>query len=461
MKNKTRIYASIVGLIFILLTWTQTFFINYLIPLGGVAIAVSVMNVWLMKKYSSRNVYRMLAGLTAFFIVFEVLWMIFDKIGLFVIAQVSFVSIGFVLFGLGLGIQTKMKRNFQSITFGIAKWISIIVLVAITSLLILLTVTPKPFTSFFQSVTGDHNYYEVKEPSKTTTIGGKYQLTSDIQYGKKYPRSYLDVMTPNGQFDENRPTYFYVHGGGFVVGDKMQGDPNATAGENSMVYHFKKMIDHGYNVVSINYALAPEYQHPIPVKQLSEAVQFMQKNGEQYGINMKDVVFAGGSAGGHIVTQFTTIQANADYAKEIGIEPVIELKDIKALVAEVPLLDPDRGSKTVEEDILSDYNFGQSLSAYFGVSLISPDEDVLDSVELISKATSDFPPTFISDGNTGTFPDQARDYYHRLKELGVKTDLYIPDINKGKEGHGFMSNIGSKAAQTYVERKLDFLDSLD
>jgi acetyl esterase/lipase len=106
-----------------------------------------------------------------------------------------------------------------------------------------------------------------------------------------------------------------------------------------MLYQYELMVDHGYNVVTINYALAPEYIHPTPIKRLSEAVQFMRKNGKQYGINMNDVIFGGGSAGGFIAADFITIQANPEYAIEIGINPVIGLKDIKALVLEVPVLD--------------------------------------------------------------------------------------------------------------------------
>lgn len=45
-------------------------------------------------------------------------------------------------------------------------------------------------------------------------------------------------------------------------------------------------------------------------------------------------------------------------------------------------------------------------------------------MNLIFKATSNLPPIFISNGNTGTFVDQAEDYYNVLKALGVKTYIY-------------------------------------
>lgn len=461
MNNKTRTYSLLMGLVFILLSLSQSFFINYLLPLGLMAIVTSVLNLWFLKKIPNKKLYRLLTGISTVHIFSELQWLSFDKIGLFVLAQVSFVSIGLVLVGLGLGIQKKPERNFLSVASGIGKWLALIVLIGFSSLMILSTATPKPFTSYYQSVTGNFNSYEAKEHTTTTVIDDNYQLTNDLQYGDNYPRSYLDVWTPTGKFDKNRPTYFYIHGGGFIVGDKMEGDPNASANANSGVYHYKVMIDQGYNVVALNYAFAPEYTHPIPIHQITEAVQFLQENGDQYGINMKDVVFAGASAGGYLAADFTTIQANPEYAKEVGIKPVIDLKNVKALVLEVPALDPARASKTIKEKPINDYIFGQSLAAFLGVSLVSPDKELIAAANLIPKASSDFPPTFITDGNTGSFEDQATEYYNRLTELGVKTELYIPDIKESEEIHGYMNTINSKATQTYVKKKLRFLDSLN
>ncbi|MFE6076505.1 hypothetical protein ACFVQB_18710 [Paenibacillus sp. NPDC057886] len=100
----------------------------------------------------------------------------------------------------------------------------------------------------------------------------------------------------------------------------------------------------------------------------------MQQNGKQYGINVNNVIFGGESAGGFIAADFVTIQANPEYAKEIDINPVIELTDIKALVLEVPILDFSRGHRIVTEDIVTDYIFAQSGSAYIGQPVVSADK---------------------------------------------------------------------------------------
>ncbi|WP_206749615.1 alpha/beta hydrolase [Staphylococcus gallinarum] len=387
--------------------------------------------------------------------------MLFNKIALFLAAQVTLSITGFILLSIGLGIRRKFKHAILTILVTGLKLITLLVLTFITILLIICIISPKPVTLFLQNSTGAKNSYNAP-PSKTMIIDKKYQLTTNIKYGDKYPRSYLNIITPTGHFDKNRPTYFYVHGGGFIQGDSMGGDPNASTSQNTTLKQYEKMIDHGFNVVTINYALAPQYVHPTPVNQLSEAVNFMKKNDEKYKINMDSVVFAGGSSGGFIAADFTTIQTNPQYSKESGIKPVIKSKNIKALVLESPALDASRGHKTKKENLITDYIFGQSMAAYFDMPVVSGNEDKINKINLIKKVTSESPPTYISDGNTGTFADQARDYYHILKEHNVKSELYIPDIKKSEQGHGFMfHNMGSKASHIYLEKKFEFLKSLN
>ena len=73
--------------------------------------------------------------------------------------------------------------------------------------------------------------------------------------------------------------------------------------------------------------------------------------------------------------------------------------------------------------------------AYYGEdyerSGFIPDTDI------ILNATSAFPPSYISDGNTGSFTDQAEDLYRRLTDLGVNTEFTYYDKQTEILGHGF------------------------
>lgn len=64
----------------------------------------------------------------------------------------------------------------------------------------------------------------------------KYSLIEGIKYGDQYHNSYLEIITPSGDFASNRPTYFYVHGGGFIGGSSLEGNPNAGAEGNATLY---------------------------------------------------------------------------------------------------------------------------------------------------------------------------------------------------------------------------------
>ena len=57
---------------------------------------------------------------------------------------------------------------------------------------------------------------------------GQY-LISEISYDNEYPNSYLDITYPNNNFEEERPTIAYFHGGGFAFGSKTMGDPLAAS----------------------------------------------------------------------------------------------------------------------------------------------------------------------------------------------------------------------------------------
>ncbi|MEP3421867.1 MAG: alpha/beta hydrolase fold domain-containing protein [Erythrobacter sp.] len=90
-------------------------------------------------------------------------------------------------------------------------------------------------------------------PTSSTVI-----ITSDIQYGEGATASgdiplFLDLYAPDESCSANRPTVVFVHGGGFVGGNKSSDNVTSIAEE---------MTARSINVVSIQYRLDP--QDPIP-----------------------------------------------------------------------------------------------------------------------------------------------------------------------------------------------------
>lgn len=110
----------------------------------------------------------------------------------------------------------------------------------------------------------------------------------------------MDIYIADADSSVDRPTYVSTQSGGFILGDKAEGDPAAVgAGGFSIVTD--SVLDAGYNFVSLDYAFAPQVEYPVPVIQLSQAISFLKRHADEYGLDMSAVVLAGGSAGGQSV----------------------------------------------------------------------------------------------------------------------------------------------------------------
>jgi acetyl esterase/lipase len=105
---------------------------------------------------------------------------------------------------------------------------------------------------------------------------------ADVSYGSD-ERNILDFWQAPGEGP--RPLYFYIHGGGWLGGDK------------SRVFRVQDYLDKGISVASINYRLTKTDILPAPVHDAARALQFVRSKAQEWNINKKKVVLAGGSAG--------------------------------------------------------------------------------------------------------------------------------------------------------------------
>ena len=104
-----------------------------------------------------------------------------------------------------------------------------------------------------------------------------------------------------------------------------------------------------------------------------------------------------------------------------------------------------------------DYIFKWRLRHFFETSAISADKEVLSSANLLSYINEDFPPTFITDGNSGTWPNQAQEYAKALQNEGVYSEVYVPGEETGKQGHVYFENVNNPSTTTYLDKRRDFL----
>ncbi|AZA79482.1 alpha/beta hydrolase [Chryseobacterium sp. G0186] len=138
----------------------------------------------------------------------------------------------------------------------------------------------------------------VKVPKTKSTLLPKITaLTENIVYktNKKGDSLTLDLYAPKNISAEKFPVLIYVHGGGWVEGDKeIHADDYV---ENTI----KKLIAKQYAVISINYTLLNDKTHfPLPLEDTKDAIRWVRKNAEKYHFDTNNIGLFGASAGAHL-----------------------------------------------------------------------------------------------------------------------------------------------------------------
>jgi acetyl esterase/lipase len=115
-------------------------------------------------------------------------------------------------------------------------------------------------------------------------------LATDLSYGPD-PRHRLDLYPPVGGGRELAPVLLWVHGGGFVRGDKGGGDNPYNA-------HAARWAARGGMLgVAMNYRLAPNAPWPAGSEDVLAAVTWLRDHAAGYGGDPERIVLMGTSAG--------------------------------------------------------------------------------------------------------------------------------------------------------------------
>ncbi|WP_251553426.1 alpha/beta hydrolase [Neobacillus muris] len=115
-----------------------------------------------------------------------------------------------------------------------------------------------------------------------------------VKYGSE-PRQTMDIYTPIDGGQQSRPVIIYVHGGGWMHGDK------SNVAEKPDFFTNK-----GYAFISVNYQLSPRVTYKEMAKDISRAIYWIYHHAHHYQINMAKINLMGHSAGGHLVALIGT-----------------------------------------------------------------------------------------------------------------------------------------------------------
>ncbi|MFD1237470.1 alpha/beta hydrolase [Pseudonocardia benzenivorans] len=127
-----------------------------------------------------------------------------------------------------------------------------------------------------------------------------YRVIRDLAYGDDTLHR-LDVHMSTLRDEVARPVLLFLHGGGFVAGDKRaRGDS-----EHDNIGRFA--VESGFVGVVMNYRLAPAATYPSGADDVRRAVDFLARRVTEYGGDPQQVVLMGHSAGAaHVATFLAT-----------------------------------------------------------------------------------------------------------------------------------------------------------
>ena len=216
----------------------------------------------------------------------------------------------------------------------------------------------------------------------------------------------LDLYFPDPSAPQRAPAALFLHGGGWVAGDKRESgwlDPVR-----------ERLLEGGFVVASANYRLAPEHRWPAHIEDAKCAVRFLKAGREIYGIDPDHIGVWGTSAGAHLAALLGTTGGNPEFEGEGG-----HAGESSRVQAVVDLYGP--------ADLTDGEGWPQGqpavLRLVFGTSDL--DTPVLAAASPVSHVTPDDPPFLIFHGERdGLVPiRQSERLFEALAGAGVSVEF--------------------------------------
>jgi arylformamidase len=116
------------------------------------------------------------------------------------------------------------------------------------------------------------------------------KLTPNISYVENgHKRHVLDIYTPPDPVAKSLPVVFWIHGGGWQVGDK-----------SDVALKPKVLTERGFVFVSTNHRLLPDVQMDELTRDIASSVGWVHKNIAKYGGDPTRIVLGGHSSGAQL-----------------------------------------------------------------------------------------------------------------------------------------------------------------
>ncbi len=259
---------------------------------------------------------------------------------------------------------------------------------------------------------------------------------NEVSYGD-HERQVMDIMMPDQLSDgEVRPVVLFIHGGGWVGGDK-----------KSYLTSAKDINGYGYIYASMNYHYVDEDTHYLTlINDIKLAIDYLFNHNEQYHIDTDGIALVGVSAGAHLAMLYAYRLNNAQ----------IPVSFVVSRVGPTDFTD----EAYFGEDMISP---GDEIALLLGKTYneityqtMKSDVNVIDASP-ISHVNENSVPTIMAYGKLDVLVpySNATRLDDKLTEFGVSHAF----ITYENSDHGLRSSLDQETENLYFNTLIEYLDT--
>lgn len=270
-----------------------------------------------------------------------------------------------------------------------------------------------------------------------------------VVYGK--PEDKLTAAELYADKSAKKPVMIYAHGGGWVQGSHHIRNPYCS-----------RIAEEGFYVLNINYELAPDAKHPVQIRNMFRAIEYIYEKKDEYNLDTDCIFLGGDSAGAHIAASAAGVTVNPRLYDTFSIDfPHKDDFSVKGLVLISGVFE-FFSCKDVDFSYMRLY-----LTSYIGHDLWSVDDleeflrrrDIMDMCPA-HLVNSDFPPCFVITGEKDRLRPASDTFYRVLAENDVDACYFLGTGALAMHGFPLFINSanGKKAMRgvvSFLREKLD------
>jgi len=219
------------------------------------------------------------------------------------------------------------------------------------------------------------------------------------------PGVLVRIYRPNEQ-PHHLPALYWIHGGGYVMGDIEQDDRL-----------MKQLVNRiGCVAVSVNYRLAPEHPFPAPVEDCYAGLKWLFAHAPELGVDPSRIAIGGASGGGGLAAGLALLvrdRGEMRVAFQLLIYPMIDDRNVTP--ASHAITDSRMWNREANR-----LGWRAYLGRDGGGADVSPYAAAARAADL-----TNLPPAYIPVGALDLFVDENIEYAQRLIQAGVPTELHV------------------------------------